>query len=150
MRSSPPNASRFGDPQLTDGVYLTLSAVMALVTAPSIALNATVIAVTLRHKQLRLPLNYALVNMAVADLGAALTGGVLGVVYNARPGHPPMGRTACVVEGFAVSVFGEAGEGVKGWRDGGGGRGSCMDRFWVMCVCVCIVFMYLLLLCFLP
>ncbi|CAL8381795.1 unnamed protein product [Boreogadus saida] len=106
MRSSPPNASRFGDPQLTDGVYLTLSAVMALVTAPSLVLNATVIIVTLRHKKLRQPLNVALVNMAVADLGAAMTGGVLGVVYNAWPGHPPLGRTACVVEGFAVSVFG--------------------------------------------
>ena len=111
MRSSPPNASQFGDPELTDGVYLTLSAVMALVTAPSVVLNATVIIVTLQHKQLRLPLNYALVNMAVADLGAALTGGVVGVVYNAWPGHPPLGRTACVVEGFAVSLFGE---GLKG------------------------------------
>ncbi|CAL8337146.1 unnamed protein product [Lota lota] len=106
MRSSLPNAAQDGDPQLSDGVYLALSAIMALVTVPSIVLNATVIAVTLKHKQLRQPLNYALVNMAVADLGAALTGGVLGVVFNAMPGHAPLGRTGCVVEGFTVSVFG--------------------------------------------
>ncbi|KAE8298537.1 Parapinopsin [Larimichthys crocea] len=57
------------------------------------------------HKQLRQPLNYALVNMAVADLGTAMTGGVLAVVNNAQ-GYFSLGRTGCVMEGFAVSLCG--------------------------------------------
>lgn len=64
------------------------------------------IIVSLMHKQLRQPLNYALVNMAVADLGTAMTGGVLSVVNNAQ-GYFSLGRTGCVMEGFAVSLFGE-------------------------------------------
>ncbi|XP_061687557.1 parapinopsin b [Syngnathoides biaculeatus] len=78
---------------------------MALFTGPAIALNATVIIVSLVHKQLRQPLNYALVNMAAADLGSAMTGGVLSVVNNAL-GYFSLGRTGCVMEGFAVSLFG--------------------------------------------
>ncbi|XP_067090275.1 parapinopsin-like [Osmerus mordax] len=78
---------------------------MAIFTGPAIVLNATVIVVTLMHRQLRQPLNYALVNMAVADLGAALTGGVLSVVNNAV-GYFSMGRVGCVMEGFSVSLFG--------------------------------------------
>lgn len=79
---------------------------MALFTGPAIVLNATVIIVSLMYKQLRQPLNYALVNMAVADLGTAMTGGVLSVVNNAQ-GYFSLGRTGCVMEGFAVSLFGE-------------------------------------------
>ncbi|XP_071781960.1 parapinopsin-like [Centroberyx gerrardi] len=78
---------------------------MGIFTGPAIILNATVIIVSLMHKQLRQPLNYALVNMAVADLGTAMTGGVLSVVNNAQ-GYFSLGRTGCVMEGFAVSFFG--------------------------------------------
>ncbi|XP_040890428.1 parapinopsin-like [Toxotes jaculatrix] len=104
-----PNASSYLDPQgeppLSHTGFIILSIIMAVFTGPAIILNATVIIVSLMHKQLRQPLNYALVNMAVADLGTAMTGGVLSVVNNAQ-GYFSLGRTGCVMEGFAVSLFG--------------------------------------------
>lgn len=95
-----------GEPPLPRAGFILLAVIMALFTGPAIVLNATVIIVSLMHKKLRQPLNYALVNMAVADLGTALTGGVLSVVNNAQ-GYFSLGRTGCVMEGFAVSLFGE-------------------------------------------
>ncbi|XP_077582510.1 parapinopsin-like [Stigmatopora nigra] len=103
-----PNSSYLGphgDPPLSRTGFILLSVAMALFTGPAILLNATVIIVSLMHKQLRQPLNYALVNMAVADLGTAMTGGLLSVVNNAQ-GYFSLGRTGCVMEGFAVSLFG--------------------------------------------
>ncbi|KAK5872471.1 hypothetical protein PBY51_013173 [Eleginops maclovinus] len=94
-----------GEPPLSGTGFIILSIIMALFTGPAIVLNATVIIVSLMHKQLRQPLNFALVNMAVADLGTAMTGGVLSVVNNAQ-GYFSLGRTGCVMEGFAVSLFG--------------------------------------------
>lgn len=102
-----------GEPPLPRAGYIILAVIMALFTGPAIVLNATVIIVSLMHKQLRQPLNYALVNMAVADLGTALTGGVLSVVNNAQ-GYFSLGRTGCVMEGFAVAVFGEMSSCFKG------------------------------------
>uniref|UniRef100_A0A665T2A0 Parapinopsin b n=1 Tax=Echeneis naucrates TaxID=173247 RepID=A0A665T2A0_ECHNA len=104
-----PNASLYlgpqGEPALSRTGFILLSIIMAVFTGPAIVLNATVIIVSLMHKQLRQPLNYALVNMAVADLGTAMTGGVLSVINNAQ-GYFSLGRTGCVLEGFAVSLFG--------------------------------------------
>ncbi|XP_040061015.1 parapinopsin [Gasterosteus aculeatus] len=94
-----------GEPPLSRTGFIILSIIMAGFTGPAIVLNATVIIVTLMHKQLRQPLNYALVNMALADLGTAMTGGVLSVVNNAQ-GYFSLGRSGCVMEGFAVSLFG--------------------------------------------
>ncbi|XP_022055856.1 parapinopsin-like [Acanthochromis polyacanthus] len=104
-----PNASLYTgpqeDPPLSRTGFIVLAVIMAFFTGPAIILNATVIVVSLMYKQLRQPLNYALVNMAVADLGTAMTGGVLSVVNNAQ-GYFSLGRTGCVMEGFAVSLFG--------------------------------------------
>lgn len=99
------------EPPLPRSGFIVLSILMALVTGPAIVLNATVIIVSLMHKQLRQPLNYALVNMAAADLGTAVSGGLLSVVNNAQ-GHFSLGRTGCVLEGFAVSLCGK-------WRTSG-------------------------------
>lgn len=95
-----------GEPSLPRAGFIILSIIMAIFTGPAITLNATVIIVSLLYKQLRQPLNYALMNMAVADLGTAMTGGVLSVVNNAQ-GYFSLGRTGCVMEGFAVSLFGK-------------------------------------------
>ncbi|XP_067443375.1 parapinopsin-like [Thunnus thynnus] len=104
-----PNVSSYMGPQreppLSRTGFIILAIIMAIFTGPAIILNATVIMVSLMYKQLRKPLNYALVNMAVADLGTAMTGGVLSVVNNAQ-GYFSLGRTGCVMEGFAVSLFG--------------------------------------------
>ncbi|XP_010864048.3 parapinopsin isoform X1 [Esox lucius] len=94
-----------GEEILSRGGYITLAVIMAAFTLPAIVLNATVIVVSLMNKQLRQPLNYALVNMAIADLGTAMTGGILSVVNNAM-GYFSLGRTGCVMEGFSVSFFG--------------------------------------------
>ncbi|XP_015246089.1 PREDICTED: parapinopsin-like [Cyprinodon variegatus] len=103
------NASFYTGPQneppLSRAGFIVLSIIMAFFTIPAIVLNATVIIVSLMNKQLRQPLNYALVNMAVADLGTAMTGGVLSVINNAQ-GYFSLGRTGCVMEGFAVSLCG--------------------------------------------
>ncbi|XP_063072706.1 parapinopsin-like [Engraulis encrasicolus] len=85
--------------------YTILSVVMGIVTVTAVILNSTVIIVTLQHRQLRQPLNYALVNLAVADLGTALMGGVPAVVSNAAGRHVT-GRAGCILEGFSVSLFG--------------------------------------------
>ncbi|KAG9332433.1 hypothetical protein JZ751_014531, partial [Albula glossodonta] len=85
--------------------YTVLAIIMAVFSTAATILNVTVIVVTLRHRHLRQPLNYALVNLAVADLGVTLTGGLLAVVTNAM-GYFSLGRTGCVIEGFAVAFFG--------------------------------------------
>lgn len=110
-----------GEPPLPRSGFIALSIIMALLTGPAIVLNATVIIVSLMHKQLRQPLNYALVNMAVADLGTAMTGGLLSVVNNAQ-GYFSLGRTGCVLEGFAVSLCGE-------WRSFGSYLSVIFVRF---------------------
>ena len=99
--ASLPNASAYLEPPegaapLSRAGFAALAVVMAIFTGPAIVLNATVIVVTLMNRQLRQPLNYALVNMAVADLGAAMTGGVLSVVNNAV-GYFSMGRVGCEI-----------------------------------------------------
>ncbi|XP_041946137.1 parapinopsin-like [Alosa sapidissima] len=85
--------------------YTILSVVMGIVTVTAVVLNVTVIVVTARHRQLRQPLNYALVNLAVADLGTAVMGGVPAVLSNAA-GHHVLGRAGCILEGFSVALFG--------------------------------------------
>ncbi|XP_051531465.1 parapinopsin b [Myxocyprinus asiaticus] len=85
--------------------FITLSVLMAVFSMTAVMLNATVIVVTLQHKQLRQPLNFALVNLAVADLGTTFTGSLPSVVTNAV-GYYIMGRVGCVLEGFCVALFG--------------------------------------------
>lgn len=80
---------------------------MGVLSVAGIILNVLVIVVTVRHKQLRQPLSYALVNLAVCDLGCAVLGGLPTTVSSAM-GHFIFGRVGCVLEGFAVSFFGES------------------------------------------
>ncbi|XP_027023113.1 parapinopsin a [Tachysurus fulvidraco] len=88
--------------------YTILAILMALSSSVGIILNVVVIIVTVRYKQLRQPLNYALVNLAVADLGCAVFGGLVTAVTNAM-GYFSLGRIGCVLEGYAVAFFGIAG-----------------------------------------
>uniref|UniRef100_A0A6J0UQP0 Parapinopsin-like n=1 Tax=Pogona vitticeps TaxID=103695 RepID=A0A6J0UQP0_9SAUR len=85
--------------------YTIIAVIMATSCTLSVILNSTVIVVTFKYRQLRQPINYSLVNLAVADLGAALLGGTLNVETNAV-GHYNLGRVGCVTEGFAVAFFG--------------------------------------------
>ncbi|KAM4652002.1 parapinopsin-like [Discoglossus pictus] len=85
--------------------YTILAIIMAIFCIVSLILNIAVIAVTFKYKQLRHPINYSLVNLAVADLGVTILGSLLTVETNAV-GYFNLGRVGCVIEGFAVAFFG--------------------------------------------
>uniref|UniRef100_A0A670I4G2 G-protein coupled receptors family 1 profile domain-containing protein n=1 Tax=Podarcis muralis TaxID=64176 RepID=A0A670I4G2_PODMU len=85
--------------------YTIIAIIMAISCTLSVILNTTVIAVTIKYRQLRQPINYSLVNLAIADLGAALLGGTLNVETNAV-GYYNLGRVGCVTEGFSMAFFG--------------------------------------------
>lgn len=87
--------------------YTILAVIMGVFSAAGIILNVVVIVVTVKHRQLRQPLSYALVNLAVCDLGCAVFGGLPTTVTSAM-GYFNLGRVGCVLEAFAVSFFGES------------------------------------------
>lgn len=86
--------------------YTILAVIIGVFSVAGIFLNVLVVVVTISHRQLRQPLNFALVNLAIADLGCAIFGGVPTMVTNAM-GYFSLGRLGCVLEGFAVAFFGE-------------------------------------------
>lgn len=86
--------------------YTFLACLMFIVTSLSLTENFTVMLVTFRYKQLRKPLNYIIVNLSVADFLVSLIGGTISFLTNAR-GYFFLGVWACVLEGFAVTFFGE-------------------------------------------
>ncbi|XP_059189529.1 parapinopsin a [Centropristis striata] len=85
--------------------YTILAVVMGVFSVTGIVLNVLVIVVTVRHRKLRQPLSYALVNLAICDLGSAVFGGLPTTVSSAM-GSFSLGRVGCVLEGFAVAFFG--------------------------------------------
>ncbi|XP_041861070.1 parapinopsin a [Melanotaenia boesemani] len=88
--------------------YTILAIIMGVFSMVGIILNVLVIVVTARHRKLRQPLSYALVNLAVCDLGCAVFGG-LPTTLNSTMGYFSLGRFGCVLGGFAVAFFGIAG-----------------------------------------
>lgn len=86
--------------------YTILSIIMGVFSVAGIILNVLVIMVTVRNRKLRQPLSYALVNLAVCDLGCAVFGG-LPTTLNSAMGYFSLGRLGCVFGGFAVAFFGE-------------------------------------------
>lgn len=85
--------------------FTILAVLMFVVTSLSLSENFLVMFVTFKFKQLRQPLNYIIVNLAIADFLVSLTGGLISFLTNAR-GYFFLGRWACVLEGFAVTFFG--------------------------------------------
>lgn len=86
--------------------FTVLAVLMFVVTSLSLSENFLVMFVTFKFKQLRQPLNYIIVNLAIADFLVSLTGGVISFLTNAR-GYFFLGRWACILEGFAVTFFGK-------------------------------------------
>ncbi|XDV48251.1 hypothetical protein PO909_017700 [Leuciscus waleckii] len=82
--------------------YTILAVIIGVFSVCGIVLNVAVVVVTLRHRQLRQPLNFALVNLAVADLGCAVFGGLPTTLTNAM-GYFSLGRVGCVLEGFGIA-----------------------------------------------
>uniref|UniRef100_A0AAV2JNP7 G-protein coupled receptors family 1 profile domain-containing protein n=1 Tax=Knipowitschia caucasica TaxID=637954 RepID=A0AAV2JNP7_KNICA len=86
--------------------FTVLAVLMFVVTSLSLSENFLVMFVTFRFKQLRQPLNYIIVNLAIADFLVSLTGGIISFLTNTR-GYFFLGHWACILEGFAVTFFGE-------------------------------------------
>lgn len=87
--------------------YTVLAIIMGVLSAGGIILNVLVIVVTMKNRQLRQPLSYALVNLAICDLGCALFGGIPTTITSAM-GYFSLGRVGCILEGFAVAFFGKS------------------------------------------
>lgn len=69
-------------------------------------INALTLLVTAQHKRLRQPLNYILVNLALAGLIMVLFGFTI-TISSAVNGYFYFGYTACAVEGFMATLGGE-------------------------------------------
>uniref|UniRef100_H2L4J0 Vertebrate ancient long opsin a n=1 Tax=Oryzias latipes TaxID=8090 RepID=H2L4J0_ORYLA len=85
--------------------FTVLAVLMFVITSLSLTENFLVMFVTFKFKQLRQPLNYIIVNLAIADFLVSLTGGLISFLTNAR-GYFFLGKWACILEGFAVTFFG--------------------------------------------
>ncbi|CAJ0968812.1 unnamed protein product [Ranitomeya imitator] len=88
--------------------YLIIASLMGLVVVLAFFVNGMVIVVSLKFKKLRSPLNYILVNLAVADLLVTIFGSSISF-YNNIFGYFTMGKIMCEFEGFMVSLTGIVG-----------------------------------------
>ncbi|XP_053561383.1 pinopsin-like [Bombina bombina] len=88
--------------------YMLVAMLMGIVVALAFVVNGMVIIVTIRYKKLRSPLNYILVNLAVADLLVTIFGSTVSFTNNVN-GYFTLGKSMCEVEGFMVSLTGIVG-----------------------------------------
>ncbi len=79
---------------------------MIIVVIASIFTNGLVLVATAKFKKLRHPLNWILVNLAIADIGETLLASTISVI-NQTFGYFILGHPMCVFEGFTVSVCGK-------------------------------------------
>lgn len=91
-------------------VYHVTSAWMIFVVIASVFTNGLVLAATMKFKKLRHPLNWILVNLAVADLAETIIASTISVV-NQIYGYFVLGHPMCVVEGYTVSLCGRRARG---------------------------------------
>uniref|UniRef100_A0A8D0L6U5 G-protein coupled receptors family 1 profile domain-containing protein n=1 Tax=Sphenodon punctatus TaxID=8508 RepID=A0A8D0L6U5_SPHPU len=89
-------------------IYILVAMLMGAVVFAASLVNGLVIVVSIRHKKLRSPLNYILVNLAVADLMVTFFGSTVSFANNVN-GFFVLGKTACEFEGFMVSLTGIVG-----------------------------------------
>ncbi|XP_027516098.1 pinopsin isoform X2 [Corapipo altera] len=94
--------------QAPRAVYLSVAVLMGLVVVSASVVNGLVIVVSIRYKKLRSPLNYILVNLAVADLLVTLCGSSVSLSNNIS-GFFVFGKRLCELEGFMVSLTGIVG-----------------------------------------
>uniref|UniRef100_A0A8C9REW6 Red-sensitive opsin-like n=1 Tax=Scleropages formosus TaxID=113540 RepID=A0A8C9REW6_SCLFO len=83
-------------------VYNLSTMWMIFVVIASTFTNGLVLVATAKFKKLRHPLNWILVNLAVADLGETLIASTISVV-NQIFGYFILGHPMCVLEGYTVS-----------------------------------------------
>nr|AAZ79905.1 pinopsin [Uta stansburiana] len=89
-------------------IYTSVAVLMGLVVVSAAFVNGLVIVVSIQYKKLRSPLNYILVNLAIADLLVTSFGSTLSFANNIY-GFFVLGQTACEFEGFMVSLTGIVG-----------------------------------------
>ncbi|CAL8250888.1 unnamed protein product [Arctogadus glacialis] len=88
--------------------FSALAAYMFLLILLGFPINFLTLYVTLEHKKLRTPLNYILLNMAVANLFMVF-GGFTTTMYTSMHGYFVLGRTGCNIEGYFATLGGEIG-----------------------------------------
>ncbi|KAM4754369.1 LOW QUALITY PROTEIN: red-sensitive opsin-like [Cyanocitta cristata] len=86
-------------------VYNLTSLWMIFVVVASVFTNGLVLVATAKFKKLRHPLNWILVNLAVADLGETVIASTISVV-NQIFGYFILGHPMCIIEGYTVSACG--------------------------------------------
>ncbi|KAK7884870.1 hypothetical protein WMY93_027993 [Mugilogobius chulae] len=86
--------------------YSLLAAYMFFLMITAFPINFLTLTVTVKHKKLRTPLNYVLLNLAVADL-FMVVGGFTVTFYTALHGYFSLGVTGCNIEGFFATLGGE-------------------------------------------
>lgn len=87
-------------------VYNLSTCWMILVVILSVFTNGLVLVSTAKFKKLRHPLNWILVNLAIADLGETVFASTISVC-NQYFGYFILGHPMCVFEGYTVSVCGK-------------------------------------------
>ena len=102
-------------PHRSRWVYQLTSAWMVFVVVASILTNGLVLAATMKFRKLRHPLNWILVNLAIADLAETIIAGTISSV-NQMFGYFVLGHPLCIVEGYTVSLCGKpAGAWAQAW-----------------------------------
>lgn len=91
--------------------YNLVCCYMFFLISTGFPINFLTLLVTFKHKKLRQPLNYILVNLAVADLFMACFGFTI-TFYTAWNGYFVFGPMGCALEGFFATLGG------KGWKWG--------------------------------
>nr|BAB21486.1 fresh water form rod opsin [Conger myriaster] len=86
--------------------FSALSAYMFFLIIAGFPINFLTLYVTIEHKKLRTPLNYILLNLAVADLFMVF-GGFTTTMYTSMHGYFVFGPTGCNIEGFFATLGGE-------------------------------------------
>ncbi|KAI3357586.1 hypothetical protein L3Q82_015997, partial [Scortum barcoo] len=86
--------------------YSLVAAYMLFLIITAFPINFLTLYVTVKHKKLRTPLNYVLLNLAVADLFMVI-GGFTVTLYTALHGYFTLGVTGCNIEGFFATLGGE-------------------------------------------
>ncbi|XP_033944133.1 LOW QUALITY PROTEIN: rhodopsin-like [Pseudochaenichthys georgianus] len=88
--------------------YSIVAAYMLFLIFTAFPINFLTLFVTVKNKRLRNPLNYVLLNLAVADL-FMVVGGFTVTLHTALNGYFILGVTGCNVEGFFATLGGEIG-----------------------------------------
>lgn len=86
--------------------YSLVAAYMLFLIITAFPINFLTLYVTVKHKKLRTPLNFILLNLAVADLFMVI-GGFTVTLYTALHGYFSLGVTGCNIEGFFATLGGK-------------------------------------------